>query len=280
VRRTAIAAGLVGVVIIASSLWSVIQRDMQTQPVAVAEEPVVITQPEPEPEPESAVAEQAPPPAEPEPVPTLHEQLQLADELTRTDYALAALFETWGIEYRTGGRNACEQASDAGLTCLYQKASWTGLQQMDRPAILTLVDDNGSSHSVVLTAISGGKAELSIGGVRVTHPITEIIGYWFGEFMLLWRPPTGAAVSLGPGSQGPGVSWLRNSLAAIDERYASSNSLSETFDSELDQIVRRFQQEHRLDVDGLAGQQTQIIINSLLAVEGTPRLSTPRLAQD
>ena len=35
-----------------------------------------------------------------------------------------------------------------------------------------------------------------------------------------------------------------------------------------------------LDIDGLAGQQTQIIINSLLAVEGTPRLSTPRLAQD
>ena len=276
VRRTAIAAGLVGVVIIASSLWSVIQRDVQTQPVAVAEEPVINTQPEPEP----AVAEQAPPPAEPEPLPTLHEQLQLADGLTRADYALAALFETWGIEYRTGGRDACEQARDAGLTCLYQKASWTGLQQMDRPAILTLVDDNGSSHSVVLTAISGGQAELSIGGVRVTHPVTEIIGYWFGDFMLLWRPPTGAAVSLGPGSQGPGVSWLRNSLAAIDERYASSNPLSETFDSELGQIVRRFQQEHRLDVDGLAGQQTQIIINSLLAVEGTPRLSTPRPAQD
>ena len=280
VRRTAIAAGLVGVAIIASSLWSVTQRDMQTQPVAVAEEPVAITQPEPQP----VVVEQAAPPdepePEPEPEPSLHEQLQLAEELTRTDYALAALFETWGIEYRTGGRNACAQAIDAGLTCLYQRASWTGLQQMDRPAILTLVDNDGRSHSVVLTAIDGYEAELSLGGVRVTHPVSEIMGYWFGEFMLLWRPPTGTAVSLGSGSQGPGVSWLRNSLAAIDGRYASSNPQSETFDTELEQIVRGFQQEHRLDVDGLAGQQTQIIINSLLAVEGTPRLSTPRLAQD
>jgi general secretion pathway protein A len=278
VRRTAFAAGLVGVAIIASSLWSVTQRDVQTQPLAVAEEPVAIAQPEPQP----VVVEQAAPPdeAEPEREPTLHEQLQLAEELTQTDYALAALFETWGIEYRTGGRNACAQAGDAGLNCLYQRASWTGLQQMDRPAILTLVDDAGSSHSVVLTAIRGDVAELSLGGVRVTHPVTEIIGYWFGEFMLLWRPPIGAAVSLGPGSQGPGVSWLRNSLAAIDGRYASSDLQSETFDTELEQIVRRFQQEHRLDVDGLAGQQTQIIINSLLAVEGTPRLSTPRLAQD
>ena len=34
----------------------------------------------------------------------------------------------------------------------------------------------------------------------------------------------------------------------------------------------------RLDVDGLAGPQTQIIINSLLAVDGTPRLSTATTA--
>ena len=276
VRRTAIAAGLVGVAIIASSLWSITQREVQTQPVAVAEEPVAITQPEPQP----MLVEQTEPADEPEPTPSLQEQLQLADQLTRSDYALAALFETWGLEYLTGGRDACTQAADAGLTCLYQRGSWTGLQQMDRPAVLTLVDDDGNSHNVVLNAIIEDDAELSIGGVRVTHPVTEITRSWFGDFMLLWRPPTGTAVSLGPGSQGPGVSWLRNSLAVIDGRYATDDLQSETFDAELEQMVRTFQREHRLDIDGLAGQQTQIIINSLLAVEGTPRLSTTRPAQD
>ena len=151
---------------------------------------------------------------------------------------------------------------------------------MDRPAILTLVDESGASHSVVLTAIFGDSAELSIGGVRVSHPVADITRVWFGNFMLLWRPPTGAATSLGRGSQGADVTWLRNSLATIDERYASADPESELFDGELEELVRRFQREHRLDVDGLAGQQTQIIINSLLAVEGTPRLSTPRLAQE
>ena len=82
------------------------------------------------------------------------------------------------------------------------------------------------------------------------------------------------------GSRGASVTWLRNSLAAIDGRYASAESQSDTFDAELDDIVRSFQRDHRLDVDGVAGKQTQIIINSLLAVEGTPRLSTPVLAQD
>jgi general secretion pathway protein A len=151
---------------------------------------------------------------------------------------------------------------------------------MDRPAILTLIDSDGNSHDVVLTGITGDSAELSLGGVRVTQSVADISDAWFGQFMLLWRPPTGAAVSLGRGSRGSDVIWLRNSLAAIDGRYASADVQSDVFDAELEQLVRSFQRDHRLDVDGLAGQQTQIIINSLLAVEGTPRLSTPRLAQD
>ena len=82
------------------------------------------------------------------------------------------------------------------------------------------------------------------------------------------------------GSSGPTVAWLRESLAAIDSRYASANPASTVFNAELDQIVRNFQRDHRLDVDGLAGQQTQIIINSLLTVDGTPRLSSALLAKD
>ena len=82
------------------------------------------------------------------------------------------------------------------------------------------------------------------------------------------------------GSRGPAVTWLRSSLAAVDERYASGNPESYVFDAELDQIVRDFQRDHRLDIDGVAGQHTQIIINSQLAVEGSPRLSAPLLALD
>jgi len=278
VRRIAIAAGVVGIAIIAVSVWSGMRGELQTQPVAVAQEPVIEALPEPEPEPApipEVIAEE-----EPEAGPTLDEQLQMAGELTQTNFALAALFETWGLEYRSGGRSGCAQATDAGLTCLYQRGSWSGLRQMDRPAVLTLIDSGGNSHEVVLTGITDDKAELSLGGVSVTHAVSDISNAWFGQFMLLWRPPTGTAASLGPGSQGADVAWLRNSLAAIDGRYASGDPQSDVFGAELEQIVRSFQRDHRLDVDGLAGQQTQIIINSMLAVEGTPRLSAARLAQD
>ncbi len=278
-RRLAVAAGIAAIAVIGATAWSFLQQQAAVEPVQAATE---IAPAEAAPEP---VAEILPQPAADEAIeqpaqPSLHEQLQLAEELTGLEYAMATLFEMWGLEYTTGGRSACDQARLAGLNCLFQRGSWTGLRQMDRPAVLTLVDDDGNQHEVVLTAIIGDVAELSIGGVRVTHPASDIVNAWFGEFMLLWRPPTEAAAALGPGSRGPAVAWLRNSLAAIDQRYASGDTGVEQFDAELEQVVRLFQRDHRLDVDGLAGKQTQIIINSLLAVEGTPRLSTPRLAQD
>ena len=114
----------------------------------------------------------------------------------------------------------------------------------------------------------------------MSHLNAEIGAIWFGDFTLLWRPPTDSVISLGLGSRGPAVTWLRNSLAAIDERYAGGSPESDIFDAELDRIVRDFQRDHRLDIDGVAGQHTQIIINSRLAVEGTPRLSAPQLALD
>jgi general secretion pathway protein A len=160
------------------------------------------------------------------------------------------------------------------------------LRQLNRPAVLAVVDDSGETHDVVLITINdNGTAALSIGGVTVTHPVGEISDIWFGQSMLLWRPPGGAPVSLAPGSRGSEVVWLRRSLASIDDSYVSDSMNSDEYDSNLQSIVRQFQKNNRLDVDGLAGQQTLILVNSLLESDGTPRLSVPtqttaQLAED
>jgi general secretion pathway protein A len=286
-RPVLAAAGIVGVAVIALSIWSV-SRQVDQAPAVEAQSTAVAAEPLPI-EPAQVAAEEsqagaAPVTAEPieevEPQPSLHEQLQMAATLTNTSNALASLFEAWGLDYRGGSQGACSQASEVGLACLYQRGSWSGLKQMDRPAVLTLVDDNGDSHDVVLTAIYGDTAELSIGGVRVEHPVAAIAQSWFGQYMLLWRPTGGAPISLAPGSRSDAVVWLRESLAAIASEYASENPQSDAFDADLERIVRLFQRDHRLSVDGVAGRQTQIIINSLLASDGTPRLNTPRVALD
>ncbi len=278
-------AAVVGIAVIAASVWSYSQQSAGNLSEAVLDAPAAAIAIAAEPQTQELAAE--PEVAQPEPAeetaiepaaaaadtPTLNEQLQLGSTLTTTASALTSLFESWGLEYQASAQSGCSQANDAGLVCLFQRGSWSGLKQMDRPALMTLVDDDGESHEVLLTAVRGDMVELSIGGILVEHPASSLLQSWFGQYMLLWRPPGGTPVSLGRDARNESVVWLRNSLASIDPRYASADQESDIYDADLEQLVRRFQRDHRLSVDGLAGQQTQIVINSLLAVDGTPRLT-------
>jgi general secretion pathway protein A len=253
---------------------------------------VAATPPEvsPEPLPDNApvaMVTEEPEPVDLEPAPTepddpevsLDAQLQLASDLTTAETAMRTLLGLWDIDYLDGQRG-CSQAAASGYECLFQRGSMTSLKQYDRPAVLTLVDSRGATHNVVLTGVHDSTVELSIGGVDVSHSLDELSDMWFGEYVLVWRPPNGSSDALGPGSSGPDVAWLRQSLAAIDARYTSDAPDSEIFDADLAGKVRRFQRDHRLDVDGLAGRQTQIIINTLLEPDRAPRLTMPRLAQE
>lgn len=210
---------------------------------------------------------------------TLDEQLLLASDLTNAEAALATLFELWGLSYNGGGAG-CDQARRVGYECLQQRGSWNSLRQLDRPAILILTDSRGDTHRAVLTAIQGDRAELSIAGVEVSHPIEQVSELWFGQYLLIWKPATGASVAMGPGARSQNVLWLRQSLATIDRRYRSEPVDSDFYDAGLTGQVRAFQRDHRLVVDGVAGRQTQIIINSLLSPDDIPRLTTPLLARD
>jgi general secretion pathway protein A len=280
--------GGVAVAVIAASLWPLLdQRPDGYAPAGAsavaasggAPPPAVKTEsaaaePEAEPQPEAE--------AEPDPAPeaTIDEQLLLAGELTSLAPAFEVLFGLWGIEFSEPIVNGCEMAQSRGYACLMQQGSWSSLRQLDRPAILTLTDSGGKTHHVVLKGLHVDSAEISIAGVNVTHPFLDVADAWFGDYILLWKPPNGVAFSLGRGSRGDNVVWLRQSLAAIDERYRAEPLDSSVYDTELEQRVVAFQQDHRLDVDGLAGQQTQIVINSLLGSEDTPRLKMSRLARE
>ncbi len=290
-----VTAGIAVVVIAAGLVYfadQITPRFTPTEPIATAQTPVATAQvpvaaatdvastivdPEPDPEPDtSALADDE----AAEPQPTLDEQLRMAGELTSAAAAMRTLFDRWNLEFRGNANVACSEAAAAGFACLTQRGSLSSLRQLDRPAILTLTSGSGDTHLVVLTGLFGDQAELSIGGVEVVHPVGAVADAWFGRYLMLWKPPNGRPVALGPGARDPNVVWLRQSLAAIDPRYSTQPPDSNLYDAGLERAVREFQRDNRLDVDGLAGRRTQIIVNSLLAIDGTPRLTTPRLAQE
>ncbi|MFQ6006360.1 MAG: AAA family ATPase [Woeseia sp.] len=257
------AFGIVGVSIIALGVWSLAKQGERQSPGVVA---VPLDTGE-------TVGEASP--TRPD-TGSLEDLLIESSAFTNTNSAMATLLDLWGAEYQAGNGTACSQAEAAGLSCLFQRGSWAGIRQLDRPAVLTLTDRNGDTHQPVLTSLDGELGELAFGETRSIHPVDEISRLWFGQYLLIWRPPNGAAKAIKPGMRDENVRWLRQSLAAIDAEYepdAIASADLDYFDRELEQRLKHFQRQHRLKVDGFAGQQTQIIINSSLALDGTPRLA-------
>jgi general secretion pathway protein A len=193
-----------------------------------------------------------------------------ADE-TDTDSAFANLFGLWGVKYMPGGTDPCTQATQQGLDCLTQRGSLAQLHLYNRPAILLVNDDAGNSHQVVLTHLDDEHARIELGGTTHDIGIGELSRYWFGDFVMLWRPGTSQVKSLSPGMHGADVRWLRESLQHVRGEH-SDGPVSDVFDTDLANLVRDFQRQHRLTVDGIAGVQTQIALASAVAGSDAPLL--------
>jgi len=199
--------------------------------------------------------------------------LRNSTSLTTTTVAMTNLLALWNIKFDKSIPSACTQAEAAGLSCLSQRGSWGLLRQLDKPAMITLTDSEGHPHRAVMTAISDHAAELLVGADRMTVSVDEIANLWYGQYLLIWQPPNGDPSALKVGARGPKVVWLRQSLAALDPSSPLTVSDSDTFDSDLEKQLMKFQLRNRLEADGFAGQQTQIIINSRLGLDDRPSLS-------
>jgi general secretion pathway protein A len=190
---------------------------------------------------------------------------------TGTDQAFATLFSLWGIDYDRGPMRACKQAEAHKLYCLFQRGSLSQVRSLDRPVILTLRDSGSNEHQLVLAGLDDEQAILAIGQQEYRIPTAELGRYWFGEYLLVWRPETGEVKSYFPGMRDANIPWIRSSLSAIQGQPASPLD-SELFDEALEERVRQYQRDRRLNVDGLVGQQTQIAMNTDLGAMNRPRL--------
>lgn len=191
---------------------------------------------------------------------------------TDTDSAFSTLFGLWGADYDSDSARACEQAQGQGLHCLFQRGSLAQVRSLDRPVILSLRDEGNRQHQVVLSGLNDAHATLSIGPDRYIVALDQLSLFWFGDYLLLWRPKFDQVKQFMPGMRDQDVRWLRESLAAIQGEPVTPMD-SELFDQNLEIRVRDYQRTRRLTVDGLVGFQTQIAINTDLDLDSVPRLA-------
>ena len=192
----------------------------------------------------------------PKPPVTLESLLADSELSTDTESALKGLFERWSLNYAslTGG-TGCERALNAGLHCVYKTGTWNNLRSYNRPAVIELQDVAGGKHHVLVAELTTDAVSLVIGGQPREFPVTEVGRYWFGKYLLLWKPPMPEQEMLRLGDRGDAVIWLRDALARYrgEPLAAESNDL---FDKNLQAQLREFQGRHRLMPDGVAGRIT------------------------
>ena len=223
----------------------------------------------PAPAPASAAA--PPPHAQPAAV-DLEDLLESSKASTTDTVAFRRLLALWGTAM-SDDRDPCKQALKAGLACLDQRGSWAQVRALNRPAILTLTDGHGTRHKVVLSGLDDHYATLDLGERNQRVALEDLSRDWFGDFTLVWKPKTLHTRSLSLGMQGDEVRWLRRSLNAL-RGGASDPEHADVYDEQLAIAVQNFQREHRLNVDGIAGLQTQVVLDTALAEPGSPLLLT------
>jgi general secretion pathway protein A len=212
--------------------------------------------------------------------PDLAAMLGRAGEDAGADRALAGLVQLWHGSYAPGTTDGCMQARAQGLECVSLRSSLAQLRELRRPAVLMLEEGGGGRYQVLLTGIGAQSAQLQIGAHGVTVAIAALSAYWFGDCLLLWRPALTPVRQLRPGMHGPAVRALRTQLLQASGAVAghSSDPASASgddgisFDAGLAQLVEEFQRRHHLAVDGIAGVETQLLLDAVLAAPGTPLL--------
>lgn len=202
----------------------------------------------------------------------LAEVLAAAGDATNRDSAVAVLLSLWDVVYTAGNISACDQAVRAGLSCRIAGGGSLGqLRRINRPALLTLQDEDGREHHVIMTGLDYDEAEITVGDETHRVSVIDLTHHWYGEHLLLWRPALAEVRDLRPGSVDDGVTWLRDSLAKI-RGVPNPDPQSRVYDDTLEAWVRDYQRERRLTVDGIAGERTQIAITSELRSGDEPAL--------
>jgi general secretion pathway protein A len=186
--------------------------------------------------------------------------------------AWTALYRLWGVSASVhSDEQACAQAPGVGLRCLQGGGSWTVLEQLDRPAILLLLTQEGKRVPVVLLEVLGSNTRLQVDGKQLLVPSKLLEGSWLGHYRMLWKtPPNGSAV-LRSGDRGADVHWLREEMQQATGLTSIAPNPA-VFDASLKELVQNFQRDHGLEADGVAGARTLIYLNNMKRQPAVPRL--------
>lgn len=184
--------------------------------------------------------------------------------------AYQSVFEQWEVGAMPAGVTPCEYANRHSLTCWHADAPLIAVMQVNRPAVVKLKGRSGKTQYVALLSFNAQHFFLRAGKHTVRASREQVRDAWAGEYTVLWRRPPGYIDTLRPGYRGEVLPWLFARMSQINNETITGD----VYGLQMMDRVRRLQRECRLQVDGLTGRHTVVMLNSL--TDNAPLLSKSR----
>ena len=196
----------------------------------------------------------------------------LEPKLTQAE-AFARLFSQWKIPNKTEGTtDDCAWALQNGLRCLFENSNWHFMRRLNRPVILEFLVGDSLKRYATLVALDEYRLTLDLGPQQLAFPLEQVLPFWQGRYILLWKPPYRNISLLRPGDTSEAVLWLRQHLNKPDQFVPAVTEDANLFDEELKQRVIAFQTSRGLTPDGIVGPHTMIHLNTITNPPDTPML--------
>ena len=206
--------------------------------------------------------------------PKLPEAKPFGDWISNPDFTLAVAMRNtlklWGKSDITPERLDCPNLSALGLICQFDKGNWKDLLTFNRPAVLEFTLPDKSKRFALLSGVKEGQP-IFRSEQAVTFPLSDVLSYWDGYYLLLWQLPKPDLRVIVPGQSSPHVAWLREQLRQIDGINQETRSPS-YYDYGLRTRVAQFQRSRNLLADGKVGMQTLFHLDTATGAPGSPHL--------
>ncbi|MFC4261214.1 ExeA family protein [Marinobacter lacisalsi] len=193
-----------------------------------------------------------------------------------TAQAYNGLFHLWGYEWdRSEYPFACDYAEAAGLRCLHRQGSRRSMEDINRPAVLTLKGPGGEQSQVTLARLEGDVATLRTTEGTLDVSFSDLEDYWYGDFSVLWQVPPYMAWNGDPSElprQNREGVWLSARMMQLVGLHADNSDEIERVSRLIrEEQIRWYQKVKGLEQDGVVGAMTLIQMSNDLDA-GVPRL--------
>ncbi|MDQ6978637.1 MAG: AAA family ATPase [Mariprofundaceae bacterium] len=178
--------------------------------------------------------------------------------------ALQTLVQVW--QPHAQADDCTEIARSSGLQCFHQALTLAQLRQFDRPAMITMMGDDGYAHAAVVRYLSGDSAQLQWQDHQWSMGLKALEQRRFADVTLLWQATTDYHGPIRRNDTGNIIKRIHQQLDTREGVTLVGGTHPLRWDTAIQTRLKTFQRQQGLKPDGVAGALTLMHLNDAVTI--------------